>query len=149
MSTRLAGLSIPRAPLLVGAALLLVTLAVIDFGGLLGKSGNTHPGGPLVSRALTFEDRADGAVLVRNGETGALVTTLEPGSNHFLRGALRALTRERRKDSIGRATPFQLIAWQDGALTLEDPATGQTVAIDAFGDTQKAVFVKLLQEATR
>jgi putative photosynthetic complex assembly protein len=148
MDTRTAGKPFPKAPLIGGIGLLLVTLAVTDFGGLIFNKGayEVH-GTALLSRNITFEDRADGAVLVRNAESGALVSTLEPGSNAFARGALRALTRERKLDAIGRVTPFRLTAWDDGRLTLEDPATGHKVALEAFGDTNKGAFLQILEAA--
>jgi putative photosynthetic complex assembly protein len=152
MDTRTAGKPFPWAPVVVGAGLLLVTLAVTDFGNLILNPGtNPKTGTAILSRSITFEDRADGGVIVRNAESGALVLALEPTaeptSNGFLRGSVRALTRERKKDQIGRSTPFRLIAWDDGRLTLEDPATNQRIALEAFGDTQKAVFMQILEAA--
>jgi len=148
MNTRQAAKSIPRAPLIGGLALLLVTLGVTDFFGLIGDAGAASRGGTMVlSHTLRFEDRADGGVLVRNAETGAVVETLEPTTNGFLRGTLRALTRERKKDQIGRAIPFRLTSFSDGRLTLEDPATGERIALEAFGDTNKEVFVNILLAA--
>lgn len=148
MDTRTAGKPFPKAPLIGGIGLLLVTLAVTDFGGLIFNRGayDVH-GTALLSRNITFEDSADGAVLVRNAETGALVSTLEPGTNAFARGALRALTRDRKRDQLGNATPFRLTAWDDGRLTLEDPATGHKVPLEAFGDTNKGVFQAILEAA--
>ncbi len=40
--------------------------------------------------------------------------------------------------------PFRLSAWSDGRLTLEDPATGRAVDLEAFGPTNEATFVRLL-----
>jgi hypothetical protein len=50
---------------------------------------------------------------------------VEPGTQGFLRGALRALVRERRQHGLGDEQPFRLLAHPDGRLTLEDPATGR------------------------
>ena len=152
MDTRTAGKPFPWAPVVMGAGLLLTTLAVTDFGTLILNPGtNPKTGTAILSRSITFEDRADGGVLVRNAESGALVLTLEPTAeptaNGFLRGTVRALNRERKKDSIGRATPFRLTAWDDGRLTLGDPATHERIALEAFGDTNKAVFLNILEAA--
>ena len=48
----------------------------------------------LSERLLRFEDRPDGGVAVIDGETGKLLTTMT-GEQGFLRGAIRALARDR------------------------------------------------------
>jgi putative photosynthetic complex assembly protein len=61
-----------------------------------------------------------------------------------LRGALRALTRERALAKIGRQQPFRLVRYADGRLVLHDPATKQQVTITSFGPTQIEAFDRLL-----
>jgi putative photosynthetic complex assembly protein len=95
------------------------------------------------SRALRFEDRPDGSIAVRDGVTGAELDVVR-GEQGFLRGSLRALTRERKARGLGAEVPFQLTPRADGGLTLSDPLTAQRVDLDSFGPTNMAVFERLL-----
>ena len=94
-------------------------------------------------RDLRFEDRADGAVLVFDGQS-AVPFDVVTGENGFLRGTLRGLARTRHSEGIDAAAPFRLSAWSDNRLTLDDPATGRHVELEAFGPTNEAVFTRLL-----
>jgi putative photosynthetic complex assembly protein len=135
----------PLAPL-VGAALLL--LAVVVAVGVARLAGAGAPaatvGSPVLARQLAFEDRPDGSILVRDAGAGRDVTVLEPGTNGFIRGTLRALVRDRRREEVGGRAPFRLAAWPDGRLTLEDPATGRIIGLEAFGPTNMEAFARLL-----
>ena len=71
------------------------------------------------------------------------------GEQGFLRGALRALARERRVRGLGSEQPFQLIARTDGRLTLADPATGQRIDLESFGPVNAGAFAVLLGPAPR
>jgi putative photosynthetic complex assembly protein len=62
----------------------------------------------------------------------------------FVRGTVRALTRERRQEGEGREAPFRLSAWPNGQLTLDDSATGRRIDLTAFGHTQAETFARLL-----
>jgi putative photosynthetic complex assembly protein len=68
------------------------------------------------------------------------------GEQGFVRGSLRALTRERRARELGPEIPFELIAHADGRLTLLDPATGQRVNLESFGPTNAGNFARLLAQ---
>jgi putative photosynthetic complex assembly protein len=94
--------------------------------------------------AISFEDRADGAVVVRT-EDGAERAVLAPGTNGFIRGVLRGLARERRMNGKGADTPFHLVLRVDGRLALADPATGRTLDLGAFGHTNADAFARLLR----
>ena len=61
-----------------------------------------------------------------------------------MRGALRALTRERHARGIGAVPPFELLAHIDGSITLADPSTGQRVDLESFGPTNTAEFARFL-----
>jgi putative photosynthetic complex assembly protein len=99
-------------------------------------------------RALRFEDRPDGSIAVLDGVTGQAVASIQ-GEQGFLRGALRALARERKSRGLGAQTPFLLTARSDGGLTLFDPVTGQRVDLESFGPSNAGVFAPLLTAPAR
>jgi putative photosynthetic complex assembly protein len=99
-------------------------------------------------RTLRFEDRPDGSIAVVDGRTGELVASVQ-GEQGFLRGALRALSRERRARGLGPEQPFELIARPDGRLTLVDPVTEQRIELESFGPTNAGRFASLLGPAPR
>lgn len=138
---------LPRTPilLLVGAALLtLVATAAVRVSGV-----SIHaPDAPaVVTRQLRFEDRPDGSVAVIDARDNSLAARFT-GEQGFVRGALRALARERRRAGLGAEQPFELIGRGDGRLTLHDPATGQRLDLESFGPTNAGVFARLLASPT-
>lgn len=130
-----------RLPLLAVAAALALTIGLAAMGPALGNRSAPPAGAAVAQRTLHFEDRADGAVIVR--EDAGQVAVFE-GEQGFLRGILRSFARSRRLDGLDATAPFRLVAWDDGRLTLTDSATGQRVDLEAFGPTNFAVFERLL-----
>lgn len=105
---------------------------------------STLPTGQTVMvRELLFADGADGSVVVRQAGQDQPIAELS-GEQGFLRGTLRGLARTRKAEGIGQGVPFRLVAWADGRLTLEDPATGRVLDLSAFGPMNTAVFGRLL-----
>jgi putative photosynthetic complex assembly protein len=137
--------AVPRGPLIGAVALVLAVLTVVGVGRISGAGVTSATEGvPLLARELIFADRPDGSILVSDADAGSDVAVLAPGSNGFVRGALRALVRDRRREDVGGRSPFHLAAWPDGRLTLEDPSTGRVVGLEAFGPTNMAAFARLL-----
>lgn len=149
MQARMTGPTMPRAPMLIGAALVIFTLFVTDVFGLVGGADASQSAPPVVTRDLRFEDRADGAIVARQAASGAEVMVFDPGTNGFVRGTLRALARGRRQADLSHDAPFRLSAFGDGRLVLEDTLNGRTVELNAFGDTNKDVFATLLAAAEK
>jgi putative photosynthetic complex assembly protein len=100
----------------------------------------------VASRDLRFLDRDDGGVAVYSAPDGRLVHVLPHGTNGFARGVLRGLARDRRRSDIGSEQAFRLVRFADGRLSLDDPATGRRIDLDAFGPTNVAVFARLLTQ---
>ncbi|MEY4862199.1 MAG: putative photosynthetic complex assembly protein PuhC [Pseudomonadota bacterium] len=98
---------------------------------------------PSAERALRFQDRPDGGISVIDMATKRELAVIE-GEQGFVRGSLRALTRERKARELGSEQPFELIAQADGRLTLHDPATGKRVELESFGPSNAANFSRLL-----
>lgn len=99
----------------------------------------------IVAHDFTFVDREDGALVVGDPATGKPAMILEPGSNSgFIRGVMRGMMRERMLKEASRAAPVTITQWSDGALTLEDTATGRILELGSFGHTNRAAFAQLL-----
>jgi putative photosynthetic complex assembly protein len=135
----------PRLPLiLIGTVLLasLVGVAIVRWSGTEIRT----PDAPAVhTRALQFADGENGTIVVIDHATGQKVDELR-GELGFLRGALRALARERIRQGGTPKEPFEIIARADGRLTLLDPSTGQRLDLESFGPDNAAVFARLLKE---
>lgn len=101
------------------------------------------------TRSLKFYDEADGSVRVEDAASRAEVARFGVGHGGFVRSSLRSLVHERRIRGIGPATPFDLIEWSDGSLSLRDSTTGESVELASFGSDNRAVFAAMLQEETR
>ncbi len=135
---------LPRGALAGAAGLVLITLCGAAYGRFTGSSVTAPPQASSVeSRSLWFSDRADGAVVVTEAG-GSLVAVVAPGTNGFLRGVLRGLAQERRRQDAGAEAPFLLTRWSDGRLSLTDPVTGRSIHLQAFGPSNVAPFAALL-----
>jgi putative photosynthetic complex assembly protein len=101
------------------------------------------------ARTFRFADRADGALVATDADTGKTALVLEPGSNSgFIRGVMRGLMRERRLHEVGRDGAVTVTQWANGALTLEDKTTGRILELGSFGLTNRAAFAQLLVPGT-
>jgi putative photosynthetic complex assembly protein len=95
-------------------------------------------------RSLKFFDEADGTVRVEDGASAEVLTRFGEGEGGFIRATVRSLVHQRRIRGIGAEMPFTLTAWENGNLTLADPATGRSVEVSSFGPDNRAVYENLL-----
>lgn len=133
----------PKRSLIAIGVMLLVTLVSVAAVSITRQNAGTEAtafGNAVIARTLHFEDRSDGGIAVLDAATGAEVAQVSPGTNGFLRSTLRGLARERKLRGLGAAPPFVLALRSDGRLTIDDPATGRHVDLNAFGATNAAVF---------
>lgn len=136
---------LPRGPLIGAGVLVGMTILFVLLTRLTGLGASQIvPATPLTVRNLHFSDLPNGAIAVYDVKEGRAIDVVAPGTNGFLRATLRGLARERKRQGIGDATPFRLIGGEHGRLTLEDPATGRHVDLEAFGATNADVFARLL-----
>jgi putative photosynthetic complex assembly protein len=133
----------PRWVLWTVGFLMVFTLGSIGLVRITGNGPDQLAAATISERLLRFEDRPDGGVAVIDGVTGQLLTTVT-GEQGFLRGAIRALARDRTARKIGAEQPFKLISRTDGRLTLFDPVSGQRVDLESFGPTNAGVFAPFL-----
>jgi putative photosynthetic complex assembly protein len=139
---------VPRGAIIGGAVLLVASM------GLAANARSAHLAEPPPVQEpareevmLHFEDRPGGALAILEAATGREVTTVSPGTNGFIRGVLRGMFRERRRDGLARDGEFRLAREADGRLTLQDPETHQRVDLDSFGPTNSAAFAAVLVAA--
>ena len=137
---------VPREVLIFAAFLIAITIAGSLAARLSGFGRSAPPAAQAVqSLTLRFDDQQDGAVVVRRAGDGAAIYRMAPETNGFMRGTLRGLVRERRLSGLGDEAPFVLTHWNDGRLSLDDPATGRSISLEAFGETNAGAFAQLFQ----
>ena len=134
----------PRWALMCAGGVIAFSLISVGLVRITGNGPDQRPAAATQERQLRFEDRPDGSIAVTDGRTGELVAAVR-GEQGFLRGALRALARERKARGLGAEESFQLMVRTDGGLTLYDPATSQRVDLEAFGPTNADNFARLLK----
>jgi putative photosynthetic complex assembly protein len=139
-------MEVPKPALVMAAALiavvflLCISARVFGFGAFAERQSAV-----LAERQLLFIDESNGGIRIVDATTKGLAALLEPGTNGFLRGALRALTRGRSSAGIGQAMPFRLVRYADGRLVLIDPTNNRSVTVTSFGSTQVESFDRLLR----
>jgi putative photosynthetic complex assembly protein len=123
----------------------IIAFALISVGliRITGNGPDQRIAATTVERSLRFEDLPDHGVLVSDGASGEKLTVLY-GEQGFVRGVLRALSRERHSRGLGSKPPFNLVAHVDGRVTLMDPATGERIDLESFGPTNTAEFARFL-----
>jgi putative photosynthetic complex assembly protein len=138
---------------LVSAALLLVfslaLTATVSFGWV-AQSANPDASRMAAhvtaqqSRMLTFTDQPSGAVLIRDAQSGAMVSTIAYGQGGFVRATMRRLVKARRAAGYMAPSPFELVRWSNGALSIRDPQTGESAEIHGFGGDHSRAFAEML-----
>jgi len=127
-------------------AMLLVAFVYALFGTSDDTPQVTERGEAVASRELRFEDESDGTITVRDAANGEALERLAVGEDGFVRSVMRGLVRERRAQGLGPEVPFRLTTWTSGFVSLEDPATGRTIELTAFGPDNVAAFVRLVDD---
>jgi putative photosynthetic complex assembly protein len=138
--------ALPQPVRLLGSLLLLVLLAV-GWARWQGVSVRFEDAAAVWQRELRFVDAPNGDVIALDAESAQMVARFE-GEQGFVRGALRALARERSRRGLGGEAALRLVARRDGRLTLMDPATGQRIELEAFGASNLARFASLQPAGT-
>ena len=135
-------------PIAAACGLVIASICAVGAVRLSGMPISTPDAPTAVERDLRFVDRTDGSVDVLDARDGHVVDSVV-GESGFVRGTLRGLARERKRQGIGAEQPFRLVAHVDGRLTLLDLATGRRVDLESFGPTNTAAFAHMLSAAQR
>lgn len=135
-------------PVVLRAAAVLVIGAILGIGAarLAGAPPAAMPpvSAPAAERALVIVRDANGGVRVTDAGSGLVVADLDPLGAGFIAGVDRALSRERMKNGVAGDAPVRLVRWEDGRLSLLDPATGWRVELQGFGPDNLEAFARLL-----
>ncbi len=100
-----------------------------------------------VQALLHFEDRAAGRVAVVEASSGQTIATLFPGSFGFIRTVMRSMAHARLKLGRDRTPPFRIARTVDQRFFVDDPETGKSIYLNAFGLTNAKTFGALLDAA--
>jgi putative photosynthetic complex assembly protein len=138
----------PQWPIAAACALVLASIAAVAAVRASGMPITPPDAATIAERELRFVDRPDGSVAVLDAASGRQVDAVV-GESGFVRGTLRGLARERKRQGIGPDQAFRLIARADGRLTLLDPQTGRRVDLESFGPTNAAEFGHMLSAAEK
>lgn len=104
-------------------------------------------GRAIESRSLHFVDLDQGVISVVNAHDKTEIIRLQSGEHGFMRSVMRGLAQERKSHGLGPEIPFELTVWEDGLVSLIDPATQRRVELSAFGKDNVAAFTQLLPSA--
>lgn len=134
--------TIPLATAVGLVAITVVSTAIVSFTG--SKPVPTLPTEIVDTVELRFEDLDDGSINVIDAGSDAVLETLEPGANGFLRSTLRGLARARMTTGAGANVAFSLQRTTEGQLLLTDPVTTRSVDLWAFGSANAKSFLRYL-----
>jgi putative photosynthetic complex assembly protein len=148
MSEVAADIYIPRGAILGAFALIAFAMVTTSVARLTGI-GTVHAdhATPVQSISLRFEDRPDGGIAVIAPDGGVVLGVIEPGTDGFVRTVLRSLAFDRQRHNIGSGPAFTLNKWSDRHSTLDDPTTGRSVDLVAFGQTNMQAFSNVMTMA--
>lgn len=137
----------PRRMLIAASALLIFSAGAIIFGQKTGiGTVKQNLGEPQAVRDIVLTRSADDFVVVIDAKTGAEIAAFAPNTGGFVRGSLRAFERMRLVSGVPADTPYRLIRWQAGMVSLSDTGSGERIYLEAFGKDNAGAFNALLEQ---
>lgn len=136
---------IPRALLWAMLALALSALAITAFSVLTDRprTGTPIPGQITAQREIILEGRSAQAVTVYDAE-GQLIADMDHGG--FITVIQNAIQRARTVARVQGNPPIRIVQYDNGRLVAEDPASGASIELYAFGADNKAAVERLLDQ---
>jgi putative photosynthetic complex assembly protein len=136
---------IPRTLLWGMFALAMSALTLATFATLTDRPHVGVPivGEPIAERMFILEGKSAQAVIVRD-DKGQVLLDLPHGG--FVTVIQSAMARARLVARIEGNPPMKVVQYDNGRLVAEDPATGWSAELYAFGDDNKAAFERLLHD---
>ncbi len=137
---------IPRTLLLGMAALALSTLALATFSVATGRDrvGTPAAGTALQTTPIVLIGKSAQAVTVERPD-GTVLADLPHGG--FITVIQSGMARERLVHGITGNPPLNIVKYDNGRLVAEDPSTGWSAELYAFGSENKAAFERLIEKA--
>ena len=134
---------IPRTLLWAMLALALASLGLASFSVLSTRPhvGVPVPGKIAAQRSFILEGLTAQAVVVRDPD-GTVLMDLPHGG--FITVIQSAMARAREVARVEGNPPMRVVKYDNGRLVAEDPVTGWTAELYAFGQDNKAAFERLL-----
>ncbi len=136
---------VPRVLLWAMFALAMSALAITSFAVLTGREpvGQPAPSEVVRDRWIVLEGHDAKAVTVRN-TNGSIMLDLPHGG--FVTVIQSGLATERKKHKVDPLLPVRIVEYANGRLAVEDPETGWSIELYAFGSDNKAAFERLLDQ---
>jgi putative photosynthetic complex assembly protein len=136
---------VPRTLLWAMFALAMSSLAITTFAVLTDRPPEAQPEPAAVVREkwIILEGLSAQAVIVRNTD-GSVLMDLPHGG--FITVIQSGIFTERRKHKVDQSKPVRIVKYANGRLVAEDPETGWSAELYAFGADNKAAFERLLDQ---
>ncbi|MBN2631047.1 MAG: photosynthetic complex assembly protein [Rhodobacteraceae bacterium] len=136
---------IPRKLLWAMLALALSSLVLVTYSVVTGreKVGVPTPATKVSERWLVLEGKSAQAVVVRDVD-GTVLLDLPHGG--FVTVIQSAMARARLVAKVEGNPPMRVVKYDNGRLVAEDPTTGWSAELYAFGGDNKAAFERLLDQ---
>jgi putative photosynthetic complex assembly protein len=134
---------IPRALLWGMLALALSALAITTFSVVTDRppTGKPLAGTVVAQRELILEGRSAQAVTVYTAD-GTLLADMDHGG--FITVIQNAIQRARTVARVEGNPPIRIVQYDNGRLVAEDPTTGASIELYAFGADNKAAVERLM-----
>jgi putative photosynthetic complex assembly protein len=136
---------VPRTLLWAMFALAMSSLAITTFAVLTERPPEAQPQVAEVVRErwIVLEGHGAKAVTVRETDGSVLLDMAHGG---FVTVVQNGLQTERKKHNVDPLNPVRIVEYKNGRLAVEDPDTGWSVELYAFGSDNKAAFERLLDQ---
>ncbi|MCB6176799.1 photosynthetic complex assembly protein [Rhodobacter sp. Har01] len=123
--------------------MVLFTLVIVSWAVFTGREpvGQPEAAAVLQEKWIVLEGKDAQHVVVRDAD-GTLLQDLPDGG--FVTVIQAGLNTERRKHGIDPLKPVRIVEYANHRLVAEDPETGWSVELYAFGIDNEAAFRKLL-----
>lgn len=134
---------VPKMLLRAMFGLALLSLMIVSFAVYTGRPpvGMPQPSTAVDEKWIILEGRSAQSVIVRNTD-GSVLLDLPHGG--FITVIQSGVFTERRKHGIDPLLPIRIVKYANGRLVAEDPETGWSAELYAFGSDNKAAFERLL-----
>lgn len=136
---------IPTRLLIAMGALALSALALTTYARVTDRPlvGVPHAAPITDSRELILDGNRFGEVIVRDAG-GIILMDLNASQAGFISVIWRGLDRKRMLAGTDPLAPVNLVAYENGRLSIQDPVTGWSAELASFGALNEAAFAQLL-----